>query len=455
MAQAAPIWKAFMTEALKIQEKKYGNTKRSYPEKTPLQTRKVNKLTGKLATEFTPASVTREEVFASFSIPTELDDSIREIEIDTRTGTRAREFTPYYAREKKFILTKISDVRPDLSNWELPAQEWLKKHPAFLTSLGLLYEESSSEQILPEIPDSPEQLKRRSELRRKTILMQKNAAQSKPKISILSPQKNQTVPQGRGEIQVQIASTSRIKAVEFYVNGELVSDAESYPWSGIWNIQEEKKYRIKAVAIDENGQFGETEIEVMGGASRQTFEPVIYWENIKANEAFPLFSETQILLKKVVGVELQSVELFLDNTSLGKKTSEPYLFPFFAQGEMGTKKLKAKATEKDGTMSEIELLIIIQSERILQGTIPEITAIESKTAGIQISLVIPSPSSVESLTLKIKKNEELIKTIPVAPNAKIKNIWLPKSGEGAVQMLLEFKLKGGLPIESASKTINL
>lgn len=126
MTVAAPVWKKFMLDAhevLKAQflEKNPELTAKDFEERlypyVGLEERKINKYTGKVATEKTAAKYAVDEVFPSFSAPIELDD-----------------FADLTTEQKKKI---FQSVRPDLANWQNPVESWLEENPDFFRSIGV------------------------------------------------------------------------------------------------------------------------------------------------------------------------------------------------------------------------------------------------------------------------------------------------------------------------------
>lgn len=153
LAVAAPIWKKFMTDAHDILVQNGADPEKLYNESKPLEVRKINKFSGKLASDLTPPKLVVDGFFASYAVPTDIDDSVEMQEIDKISGRPATRYTPRAARRTKYVLS-LKSIRPDMPNWQNPVDEWLKKHPKFLTSLGAILEESDSESSDPTLEEN-------------------------------------------------------------------------------------------------------------------------------------------------------------------------------------------------------------------------------------------------------------------------------------------------------------
>ncbi|PID70182.1 hypothetical protein CSB37_03330 [bacterium DOLZORAL124_38_8] len=127
MTVAAPIWRAFMEKAhAKMQqdfiEKQGGTakqfTQKKYPKPTSLITKKINKVTGRIASEFTPVELAKDEVFSNQNVPIEFDNFA----------------TLSTDQQKKYFHSLL----PNKPNWEAPVQNWLSNRDnALFTMLGI------------------------------------------------------------------------------------------------------------------------------------------------------------------------------------------------------------------------------------------------------------------------------------------------------------------------------
>jgi membrane peptidoglycan carboxypeptidase len=114
---AGPIWHQFMLNALK------DTPAETFPEPPGIQHIQVDSISGKLPTQYTPT--TKEEVFASFAIPTDFDDVHVAKQINKLNGKLANSQTPPDLVENK-VFTIIHSEQPDNPNWETPVALWAR-----------------------------------------------------------------------------------------------------------------------------------------------------------------------------------------------------------------------------------------------------------------------------------------------------------------------------------------
>lgn len=112
---ALPIWNKFMTV--------YHKTKQAedFPIPTGIQTVTVDKLSNKLPTEVSPELVS--DIFASWQVPADKDDVHVKVKVNKLTGKLATEFTPADLVEER-LFTAIRSEMPGNPNWEGPVQAW-------------------------------------------------------------------------------------------------------------------------------------------------------------------------------------------------------------------------------------------------------------------------------------------------------------------------------------------
>lgn len=110
---AAPIWHTFMERVLENQPME------DFIRPAEIKTVAVDKLSNKLPTQASPETVT--DIFASWQAPSERDDIHLSLKIDKFTGKRATEGCPDAFTETKTFTNLHSEV-PDNSGWEYPVR---------------------------------------------------------------------------------------------------------------------------------------------------------------------------------------------------------------------------------------------------------------------------------------------------------------------------------------------
>jgi len=114
---AGYIWKNYMVEAVKNVEKA------SFERPEGIKWVKVSKRSGKLPSKHTPEDEIISGIFANFSTPNQYDTSYQFVEIDKISGLLATEFTPDEAIEEKAFYMHHS-ILPDNVQWESAVRRW-------------------------------------------------------------------------------------------------------------------------------------------------------------------------------------------------------------------------------------------------------------------------------------------------------------------------------------------
>lgn len=196
---AGPIWKEFMTNALKDSPAK------DFPRPAGIKEVAVSTATGKLPSENTPSEAIKTEIFASFAIPTEIDDGYVKYTIDSDSGKLATQYTP--EESKKEVTYRIYGY--DFSqypSWVTGINNWIAKKV-----------EAGEIELPPALTDD---------------IHTAETMASIPTIAITSPSALSTIETGESEIQVEINAPNGVKKVEFYVGDSLQYTETSAPYSG-------------------------------------------------------------------------------------------------------------------------------------------------------------------------------------------------------------------------------
>lgn len=106
---AAPIFKKVMTKALE------GMPAEPFPEPEGIKHVKISKASGKIPGPETPADMIVTEIFPSFSVPTENDSTFFRVKIDKVSGLLATEFTPEAAIQE--VVYQNYEPIANMLNW--------------------------------------------------------------------------------------------------------------------------------------------------------------------------------------------------------------------------------------------------------------------------------------------------------------------------------------------------
>lgn len=112
----APIWKSYMGKVLN----RLDPTEWSRP--VGIKEVAISKASGKLPAENTPSDMIRTEIFADFAVPSERDDSFQLLKIETVTGRLATEFSPPDVVEERSYRVH----KEDWINWQSDIDAWVK-----------------------------------------------------------------------------------------------------------------------------------------------------------------------------------------------------------------------------------------------------------------------------------------------------------------------------------------
>jgi len=442
LAVAAPIWKRFMDDAHAILVKKGADPAKLYNEPTPLEVRKVNKFSGKLATDLTPPKLAVDEVFASFAVPTEFDDSVKMMEIDKISGRPATEFTPFYARTQKYALV-LKSARPDRPNWQNPVDDWLRKHPKFVTSLGAIFDSEDPDEILPS-PEANAQTPVRRTIR--DDVHNKFTQKNPPKIQILSPRNGGTLAPGVVEVRVRATARFEMKLVEFYLDDQLVAESLNAPFTGKFKIPPTANLGVKrvlrAVAIDRllNSSFDEIEVEI----ARDTRPPNIIFLGPVGRQRIPLNSRIQILADvRDSGSGVKAVEFFFDGSGLGFATEPPFSKFFTARGNLGRHEIAIRAHDFHGNVAEKSIPVIFEREKMAKiGDLPEISDVISYRSSVSVNVIFPKNLEIEWTEIVAEQGDRVIFSEKLEFPPKFVQVQIPKNGGGRTKIQIFTKFAG-------------
>ncbi len=201
---AAPIWNQFMTNALK------GTPAETFNEPSGIQRVVVDAISGKLPTEFTPA--TKSEVFSSFGLPKDFDNVHIGVKINKYNGKLATALTPPDAVETK-VFTVLHSEMPNNPAWENPVR-------AFAAASGF------------ESPPTEED---------------DGTGPTSSSVYFTSPVDNETVTSLPLTVRVDTSGVSA-QSVDLYVDGKLVGSSTASPFTFQLNELSKGNHQLSATA---------------------------------------------------------------------------------------------------------------------------------------------------------------------------------------------------------------
>lgn len=235
---SAPIWKKFMTEALK------NKPSENFPRPEGIKEITIAKASGKLPGPSTPPDQVKTELFASFAVPTEIDDSYLEATVDTRNNKLSNEYCPEDFVANKIFLN-LHDIAP-YPAWEEGVQGWSEK------KMG----ETQDTMIIGPIPTTVSEL-----------CTVENFSK-KPTITITEPDELANIQSGSSlNVEVKVDASFGMNKVEFYLDDQYKYFSDSYPFNGIVRLPKGElgtnHHVITVKAIDQFGYSGEDTIEII------------------------------------------------------------------------------------------------------------------------------------------------------------------------------------------------
>lgn len=234
---ASPIFSAIMTEALK------GTGAEPFPEPEGIKHVEISKASGDLPGPSTPKSMIVTEIFPSFSVPTETEKLFFTVKIDKVSGLLATEFTPEEAVQE--VTYQNYEPIADLFNWKQDIINYYSKINStdFVAGVRVGLPPTEYDNI-------------------HTAATESNA----PSISITSPSSNSSIGTGGFSVAVSINASNDVEKVEYYINNKLEYFTSTPPYTGYLNISkfmaEGSRQLIVAKVIDSLGYSDQSAIEI-------------------------------------------------------------------------------------------------------------------------------------------------------------------------------------------------
>ncbi|OGJ51919.1 hypothetical protein A2335_01910 [Candidatus Peregrinibacteria bacterium RIFOXYB2_FULL_32_7] len=126
---SAPIWKSFMDKALE------GQAVENFVKPAGITEIQISMATGLLPSENTPPDMIKTEKFASFALPSVIEDpdTFQIVKYDTFSKKLATEFCPKEVVEEK-IVRSYHTLFPEYWRWEVGVQDWASSREDFISS---------------------------------------------------------------------------------------------------------------------------------------------------------------------------------------------------------------------------------------------------------------------------------------------------------------------------------
>lgn len=250
---AAPIFKEYMEKALA------GQPATEFPIPEGIKQVAVSKYSGKLVSELTPIDQQVTDFFASFAIPTEVDESYTGLPDFTASETLASS-TCSAGQAQRRNTAVMHDIDPTRETWETAAQQWLMENTDFKIN------QSGSVTCQP--------------------------ADATPTIKILNLTDNQIVADKNVTVQVSPSASNGVGQVLFYLDGQLQYKEDQLPYAGKIRIPKfgnKTSFKLTVRIYDKQANIGETSLTILTSPDSAPKTPT---EPIPTNDPIPPAPET-------------------------------------------------------------------------------------------------------------------------------------------------------------------
>lgn len=336
LTNAAPIWKEFMTKALRLNP----GAPSAFPVPSGIVQPLVSRLSGELPTECTPVEWRAGEVFLEERAPSKPDPACVTLEIDRVTGLLASDECPAEARETKSFLVAQEILADRFPQWQQAALAWAQTESgAARLPLPLAPKESCTLALTP-------------------------GRLEKPRVFLAFPRDGDTVsyPSFRPRIDLRVGSS--VREVRYVLDGKLVATLASgalleTPLRVPRSIKEGGSHTIRVTIVDQ--YFNTATAESSFRFEEDTTAPVLRF--LRPTDGATI--ENGVKLDVEVEVEdreggIKDVEFYLGERLLVRRPKEPYAFTYDANLKSGTYVIRAVATDLAGNTAEEQVTVTVE-----------------------------------------------------------------------------------------------
>ena len=246
---ASPIFKAMMAKALE------GKPDEPFPEPEGIQHVAVAITSGLLPGANTPPQFIREEIFANFAVPTEIDNSFQKVQIDKISGKLATEYTPKEAVETILFINHKPIAAYE--NWAIAIKNWYATHndTFILENLATDIATDGTKISYGLPPIEVDDVHTAASL------------ESEPEILITTPVANSKIPVWTNfPIEISYSAPNGVESVQYFIDDVLKYTTNQAPYKATLKFPKYfapgSRHLITAQIIDKLGYSTESVIEM-------------------------------------------------------------------------------------------------------------------------------------------------------------------------------------------------
>lgn len=336
---AAPIWLEYMNNAHQhLPVEKFAVP----PGISRIQ---VSKLSGLLPAADTDPNLITGDIASSINMPTQTDNSLQFIEIDSVSGKLPTDLTPPDARKKVAVLT-IHDYYPDWPNWETPVQAWLVENKVkLLETLGV-----KEGDVLTEVPTESD-----------NVHTQQSLANA-PTVRFDYPGDGDQVASPRTTVDLDISTANGFEKVLLYWDGRLLKVFENEEKNGYVipvPPDENGRHTIRAQVFDTLQYMAESSVNVE--ITEDSDKPEVEFTQPRDNTTLAGGAEVLLAVNATDRYgAIKKVEFYIDETRIGADLFPPFEMKWPGSNENGQHTLRAVATDYTDNTGEASITIQVE-----------------------------------------------------------------------------------------------
>jgi membrane peptidoglycan carboxypeptidase len=243
---AIPMWNKIMTYASK------GMPKVNFEKPTGITSVTVSKLSGKLAGENTPENFRINDIFASFNVPKEVDNSFYKAKVDTRNNKIPNSFCPEDVVKELTFYNPQAEIQGRF-NMQAEIISWFQ---------GLAPEAVAALQLGANVVIG-------APIMEDSELCNPELANKFLDITIFDLENGMIIPKGAFSVETSPEAEAGVERVEFFINDLLFETKSAAPYNANLVVpvgyQTGKEFSVRVKVYDKNGFSKEKKVDVVTG----------------------------------------------------------------------------------------------------------------------------------------------------------------------------------------------